>query len=58
MYQTITDVQFCRNYYSGDQIKRMRQTEHIERMGERRGAYRVLVGRPGGKRTFGTSRPK
>jgi len=38
--------------------RRMRQTEHIERMGERRGAYRVLVGRPGGKRTFGTSRPK
>jgi hypothetical protein len=27
--------------------RRMRWAEHVERMVERRGAYRVLVGRPG-----------
>ena len=26
---------------------------HVERMGERRGAYRVLVGKPEGKRPLG-----
>jgi len=26
---------------------------HVERMGERRGVYRVLVGKPEGKRQFG-----
>ena len=28
----------------------MRETGHVARMGERRGAYRVLVGKPEGKR--------
>ena len=28
--------------------RRMRWAEHVARMGERRGAYRVLVGTPGG----------
>jgi hypothetical protein len=28
--------------------RRMRWAEHVARMGERRDAYRVLVGRPGG----------
>jgi hypothetical protein len=30
--------------------KRMRWAEHVARMGEESGAYRVLVGRPEGKR--------
>jgi hypothetical protein len=29
---------------------------HVECMGERRGAYRVLVGKPEGKRQLGRSR--
>jgi hypothetical protein len=29
---------------------------HVERMGEGRGAYRVLVGRPEGKRPLGRPR--
>ena len=29
---------------------------HVEHMGERRGIYRVLVGKPEGKRTLGSSR--
>ena len=31
----------------------MRWVGHVARMGERRGVYRVLVGRPEGKRLFG-----
>jgi hypothetical protein len=34
----------------------MRWTEHVARMGERTGVYRVLVGKPEGKRPLG--RPK
>ena len=32
---------------------RMRWTWHVARMGERRGVYRVLVGKPEGKRPLG-----
>jgi hypothetical protein len=32
------------------QSRRMRWVGHVARMGERRGAYRVLVGRPEAKR--------
>ena len=34
----------------------MRWEEHVARMGERRGAYRVLVGKPEGKRPLGRPR--
>jgi hypothetical protein len=30
-------------------IRRMRWAEHIARMGEKRNAYRILVGKPEGK---------
>jgi len=33
--------------------KRMRWAGHAARMGERRGVYRVLMGKPEGKRPFG-----
>jgi hypothetical protein len=36
--------------------RRTRWVEYVTRMGNRRGAYRVLVGRPQGKRTFGRLR--
>jgi hypothetical protein len=36
--------------------RRMRWTRHVARMGEKRGAYRILVGRPEGRRAVG--RPK
>jgi hypothetical protein len=36
--------------------RRMRWTGHIARMGEGRGVYRVLVGRPEGKIPLGRSR--
>jgi len=34
----------------------MRWTGHVARMGERRGVYRVLVGKPKGKRLLGRPR--
>jgi hypothetical protein len=34
----------------------MRWAGHVARIGDRRGAYRVLVGRPDGKRPLGRSR--
>ena len=36
--------------------RRMRWTGHVARMGEERGVYRVLVGKPEGKRTLGRPR--
>jgi hypothetical protein len=36
--------------------RRMRLTGHVTRMGKRRGVYRVLVGRPKGKRPLGRPR--
>jgi hypothetical protein len=34
----------------------MRLAEHVERVGDRRGAHRVLVGIPSGKRPIGRPR--
>jgi hypothetical protein len=36
--------------------RRMRWAEHVARMGEKRNAYRLLVGKPEGKRPLGRSR--
>jgi len=36
--------------------RRMRWAAHVARMGEERGAYRVLVGKPEGKRPLGRPR--
>ena len=36
--------------------RRMRWVRHVARMGERRGVYRVLVGKPKGKRPLGRPR--
>jgi len=36
----------------------MRWAGHVARMGERRGVYRVLVGKPEGKRTLGRPRSR
>jgi hypothetical protein len=36
--------------------RRMRWAAHVARMGERRGAYRILVRRPEGRRPLGTAR--
>jgi hypothetical protein len=50
------------NLYSSSNIvrviksRRMRRAGHVARMGEGRGVYRVLVGRPEGKRSLGRLR--
>jgi hypothetical protein len=36
--------------------RRMRWAGHVVRMGEKRNAYRILVGKPEGKRTLGRPR--
>jgi hypothetical protein len=44
------------NLYSSSRrskAKRMRWAEHVERMGEKRNAYKVLVGKTEGKRPLG-----
>jgi hypothetical protein len=38
------------NVVRGIKSRRMRWVKHVARMGERRGIYRVLVGKPEGKR--------
>jgi hypothetical protein len=43
-------------YYLRDKSGSMRWAGHIARIGDRRGAYRGLVGRPEGKRPFGRPR--
>ena len=43
-------------YCSGDESRRMRWTGHVACMGERRGVYRVLVGKPEGNILFGRPR--
>jgi hypothetical protein len=32
--------------------------EHVARIGDREGAYRVLVGKPGGNRPLGRQKPR
>ena len=34
----------------------MRRAEHVAHMGDRRGVYKVLVGKPEGKKPFGRPR--
>jgi hypothetical protein len=36
--------------------RRIRWAGHVARMGEKRGAYRILVGRPEGRRPLGITR--
>jgi hypothetical protein len=53
-----------RDLYSSPRIiriiksRRLRWAGHVARMGERRNAYRLLVGKPEGKRSLGIPRRK
>jgi hypothetical protein len=53
-----------RDLYSSPSIiriiksRRMRWADHVARMGEKRNAYRLLVGKPEGKRPLGRPRRK
>jgi hypothetical protein len=41
---------------SGDQTEKNEMGEHVARMGERRGEYSILVGKPEGKQLLGRPR--
>ena len=63
-YRTVThnkqyaDLKFCPSWFiitkydSCSQIKKNEWGGELARMEDRRGAYRVLVGKPGGKRSL------
>ena len=56
------DNEELNDFYSSPNIvrviksRRMRWAEHVASMGEERGVYRVLVGKPEGKRPLGRPR--
>jgi hypothetical protein len=54
-WRTFHNEELCDLYSSPSIIRiiksrRMRWTGHVERMGEKRNAYRLFVGKPAGKR--------
>ena len=51
-----TDLYTSPNIVRVIKSRRMRWAGHVARMGEERGAYRVLVGKPEGKRPLGRPR--
>jgi hypothetical protein len=52
----LRSLYFSPNIVRVIKLRRMRWAGHVERMGEGRGAYRVLVGRPEGNRPLGRPR--
>jgi len=48
--EELNDLYFSPNIVRVIKSRRMRWAGHVARMGEERGAYRVLVGKPEGKR--------
>ena len=50
------DLYYSPNIVRVIKSRRMRWTGHVARMGERRGVYRVLVGKPKGRRPLGRLR--
>jgi hypothetical protein len=49
-WRKLHNVELC------DLLRRMRWMEHVTRMGEKRIEYRLLVGKPEGKRPLGRPR--
>ena len=54
--EELNDVQSSPNIVWVRKWRRMRWAWHVAHTGERRGVYRVLVGKPEGKRPFGRPR--
>jgi hypothetical protein len=52
----LKDLNLSQNIIRVIKLRRMRWAGHVARMGERRGAYGILVGRPGGRRPLGRLR--
>ena len=54
--EKLNDLYSSHNIVRVIKSRRMRWAGHVARMGEERGAYRVLVGKPGGKSPLGRPR--
>jgi hypothetical protein len=54
--EELNDLYSSPNVIQATTSRRMRWAEHVTCMGERRGAYRVVVGKPEGKGPLGRSR--
>ena len=54
--EELSDLYFLPNILRVVKSRRMRWAGHVARMGEGRGVYRVLVGKPEGKRPLGRPR--
>ena len=54
--EEVNDLYSSPNIVRVIKSRRMRWAGHVARMGEERGAYRVLVGKPDGKRPLGRAR--
>jgi len=54
--EELNDLYCSPNIVRGIKSRRMRWAEHVARMEERRGVYRVLVGKPVGMRPLGRPR--
>jgi hypothetical protein len=54
--EELNDLYSSTNTVRVIKLRRMRWTGHVARMGERKGVYRVLVGKPEGKRPLGRLR--
>ena len=54
--EELNDLYFSPSILRVIKSRRLRWAEHVARMGEERGAYRVLVGKPEGKRPLGRPR--
>ena len=53
MYEELSDLYSLPNIVRVVKSRRMRWEGHVARMGEGRGVYRVLVGKPEGKENIG-----
>ena len=56
--ENLNDFYFSPNIVRVIKSRRMKWAGHVARMGEERGVYRVLVGKPGGKRPLGRPRSR
>jgi hypothetical protein len=54
--EELNDLYFSTNIVRMKKCRKMRWAGHVARMGVDRGVYRVLVGRPEGKRPLGRHR--
>jgi hypothetical protein len=54
--EELNDLYPSPNIFRVIKSRRMSWAEHVARMGEKRGVYRVLVGKPEGKRPLGRTR--